>query len=74
MKVPSRQEQQRLVAGWQATGRELEKIRRTALRGMPYVWADADALLDIGCRCPHEPRLTSGLVEMQYWFMKATRR
>lgn len=38
---------------------------------MPYNWADVDALLAIGEAFPREPRTTSGLVEMQRWFMRA---
>jgi hypothetical protein len=74
MKKPTRQEQRNLVRQWAATGRELERIRRDALRGMAYNWADVDALLDIGDHCDLTPRLTSGLVEMQRWFMRASLR
>lgn len=70
MNHPTREEQRALVRQREATGRELERIRREALRGMPYNWKDVTALLSIGdaWQCP--PRTESGLVEMQYWFMR----
>lgn len=71
MKYPTREEQRNLVRQWEATGRELERIRRDALRGMAYNWADVDALLEIGDHCGCMARSDSGLVEMQRWFMKA---
>jgi hypothetical protein len=74
MKTPTREEQRQLVVQWEATGRELERMRREALRGMPYNWADVDALLELGDRSGCQSRTTSGLVEMQCWFMKAARR
>ena len=74
MKNPTREEQRNLVRQWEATSRELERIRRDALRGMAYNWADVDALLEMGDHCDCMPRSTSGLVEMQYWFRKAALR
>ena len=71
MKSPTYEEQRDLVRQWETTGRELERIRRDALRGAEYNWADVDALLEIGCRYDGPPRTTSGLVEMQRWFMMA---
>ncbi|HOZ50127.1 MAG TPA: hypothetical protein PLO37_25965 [Candidatus Hydrogenedentes bacterium] len=72
MKHPTRGEQRALVRQWEETGRELERIRREALRDMPYNWADVDALLSLGDEFAREsPRKTSGLVEMQRWFMLA---
>jgi len=71
MRIPTREEQREIVRQWEETGRELERIRREALHGMAYNWADVDALLEMGDLCDREPRLTSGLVEMQRWFMKA---
>ena len=71
MKGPSYEEQRKLVRQWDETGRELERIRREALKGMEYNWADVDAILDIGCNYDGPPRTTSGLVEMQRLFMKA---
>jgi len=69
MKHPTREEQRNLVRQWEATGRELERIRRDALRDMPYNWADVDALLALGDEYAGVSRKTSGLVEMQRWFM-----
>ena len=71
MRSPTRDEQRDLVRQWETTGRELERIRRDALRGMKYNWADVDTLLELGDHCDIPPRTTSGLVEMQRWFMKA---
>jgi len=71
MKSPTYEEQRNLVRQWETTGRELERIRRDALRGAEYNWADVDALLEIGCQYDGPPRTTSGLVEMQRWFMMA---
>ena len=71
MRVPTREEQRLLVHQWEETGRELEQLRRDALRGMPYNWEDVDALLQLGDNYDGPPRLSSGLVEMQRWFMKA---
>ena len=74
MKGPTREEQRELVRQWEATGRELERIRKNALRGMAYNWADVDALLDLGGFGDRLSRTTSGLVEMQACFMKAAQR
>ena len=71
MKHPTREEQRNLVRQWDTTGRELEALRRNTLRGMAYNWADVDALLAIGDLGDRPSRSTSGLVEMQHWFMKA---
>lgn len=70
MTNPSHEEQRRLVRQMEVTGRELERIRRDALRDMTFSWADVDALLQLGDQYDGPPRLTSGLVEMQRWFMK----
>ncbi|MDX9974349.1 MAG: hypothetical protein RBU21_15295 [FCB group bacterium] len=69
MRTPNREEQRVLVRQWEATGHELERIRREALRGMPYNWADVDALLALGDTYDGPPRTTSGLIEMQRLFM-----
>ena len=71
MRSPNRDEQRRLVILWEETGRELERLRRKPLRGMPYNWKDVDALLELGDLGTSTPRHSSGLVEMQRWFMKA---
>lgn len=68
---PSREEQKEMVRRWEATGQELDRLRREALRGMPYRWEDVVALLELGDAYDGPPRLTSGLVEMQAVFMKA---
>jgi len=69
VKFPSREEQRKLVRQWDDAGRELERMRRETLRGMPYNWEDVDALLQLGDDCDGPPRLSSGLVEMQRVFM-----
>ena len=74
MKKPNRAEQRRLVQQWEETGRELERIRREALKGMPYNWEDVDALLTLGDNLPPREDNGSGLVEMQRYFMKADPR
>ncbi|MBN1424908.1 hypothetical protein JXA88_10160 [Candidatus Fermentibacteria bacterium] len=73
MNSPTREEQKRLIRQWEITGRDLERLRREALRDMPYRWTDVDALLEIGDRAGCAPRRTSGLVEMQRVFMRAAR-
>ena len=70
MNGPTQEEQRALVRQWEKTGRELDRIRREALRGLPYNWEDVDALLELGDCYDGPPRLDSGLVDMQYWFMK----
>lgn len=71
MRFPDRDQQRKLVQQWTDTSRRLERIRRDALRGMPYNWVDVDALLDLGVNCAQSERTTSGLIEMQRLFMKA---
>lgn len=71
MKRPTIEEQRKLVKLWDDTGPKLEKIRRDALRGLPYNEEDVDALLSLGDDYDGPTRLTSGLVEMQAVFMKA---
>ena len=74
MKLPNREEQRRLVKQWEATGQELERIRREALRNMPYNAEDVDALLSLGDDLPPNKHNGEGLVEMQRYFMKADPR
>ncbi len=74
MKHPTREEMKELIRQREATFRELERIRRDALRGMTYNWADVDTLLEMGDYYPGPSRTTSGLVEMQRLFMKADQR
>ena len=71
MSTPTHEEQKKLVRQWEETGRELDEMRKQALRGMPYNWRDVDALLALGDTYDGPPRLTSGLVEMQRIFMRA---
>ena len=68
MKYPTREEQKKLVQQWETAGRELERIRREALRGMPCHWEDVEALLALGDNYDGPERTYSGLVEMQRWF------
>jgi hypothetical protein len=70
VKGPNREEQRRLVKQWGETGRELEAIRKAELRGKPYDWREVDALLQLADYYDGPERTTSGLVEMQRWFMK----
>lgn len=71
MNRPTLEEQRELVRRWEETGRELERLRRERLCGMPYNWEDVDTLLRLGEDYDGPPRLTSGLVEMQRLFMRA---
>jgi len=71
MKIPTREEQRRLVRQWDETGPLLERIRREALRGKPYDWREVEAVLDLGFQDGMPSRESSGLVEMQHWFIKA---
>lgn len=60
---------------WRETGVELERIRREELRNIDgyraieLLCGPADYTVE-----PRLPKPTSGLVEQQYWFMKAGRR
>lgn len=74
MKQLSKEQQRFLVRLWETTGPELERIRREALRELPYSWQDVDALLEMGDSYDSPPRLTSGLVEMQRRFMELARK
>ncbi len=74
MKTPNRKEQQKLVRQWEETGRELERIHRAALRGMPYNREDVDALLSLGDHIPANKHNGEGLIEMQRIFMKSDPR
>jgi hypothetical protein len=65
----------RWVQAWQMAGQDMERLRRAELRSM-------DGLRAIELLCgpadyhaaPRAARPSSGLVEQQYWFMKAARR
>lgn len=71
MNKPTYEEQKQLVRQMEATHQELDRMRREKLRGLEYNWEDVDALLQLGEGYDGPPRLSSGLEEMQYWFMKA---
>ncbi len=75
MKHPSVEEQREIVQQWEETGRELSRLRQEALRGLPYNWEDMDALLSL---CDDfadvHSRKSSGLVEMQRWFMRGHKK
>jgi hypothetical protein len=71
MRIPTPAEKKELVLQWQETGKELERIRREALKGLEYKYEEVDALLRLGDQYDGPPRTTSGLVEMQRIFMKA---
>ena len=70
----SREQQRQLVQTWQRAGEELERMRREKLRNLPYRWEDVNALLELGDLYKRPSRETSGLVEMQRWFMEFARR
>lgn len=63
------------VQGWREAGAEMERLRREELRQI-------DPLRAIEMLCgpadytvpPRAPKPWSGLVEQQYWFMKARNR
>ncbi len=74
MKKPTKEQQRALVRLWDKTGPELERIRREELRGLPYRGEDVDTLLEMGDHYDGPPRDSSGLVEMQRFFMKAARK
>lgn len=75
MMIPIREQSRQFVQSRQRAGPELERIRREELRAMDdrMDLDGMDALADIGVR-DGTPRTTSGLVEMQKWFMKLARR
>lgn len=74
MSALSKVQQRQLVRTWQRAGEELEHLRREKLRNLVYRWQDVDALLELGDLHRGPPRETSGLVEMQRWFMELARR
>ncbi|MDY0149606.1 MAG: hypothetical protein RBT03_05940 [Kiritimatiellia bacterium] len=75
MNEAEKEQYRRYVEGWQHAGPELERIRREELRAMDdrMDLDGMDALADIGVRYG-TPRTTSGLVEMQKWFMELARQ
>lgn len=71
----SNPEEQRLrIRQWKAAGARLEQLRREKLRGMPYNWEEAMALLELGRDIPPRPDNGQGLVAMQRIFRKADPR
>jgi len=69
MKSMTGKQWKQFIQQWKTAGTALEKVRRDELRMLKYNSATADALLDIGDRFGRS-RKTSGMVEMQKWFMK----
>lgn len=65
----------RWIETWRLAGDDLERIRRREIREL-----DTYQTIALLCgpadyrRPPHAPKLTSGLVEQQRWFMKAAGR
>jgi hypothetical protein len=63
----------RWVQAWREAGQEMERLRREELRHL-----DAQRAIALLCgpadyrSAPRAPRSTSGLVEQQRWFMKAS--
>lgn len=75
MNEAEKDQYRRYVEGWNRAGPELERIRREELRALDTrkEVGGMDALVDIALRFG-APRETSGLVEMQQWFMKFARQ
>ncbi|MBI2439965.1 MAG: hypothetical protein HYV35_01185 [Lentisphaerae bacterium] len=69
----TRQQMRKVVEQWKRAGPELERVRNEELRRWQYDYKAVDALLDIGGHFG-KSRPTSGLVEMQKWFMKLAER
>lgn len=65
----------RWVAAWKSAGVELERIRREELRSLDtYRTIEKLCYSRAPGQPPQPPRPTSGLVEMQRWFMKARQK
>lgn len=65
----------RWIQAWKLAGPELEQIRRKELRQLDVLRAIQALCFEANYRLPpRAPRDTSGLVEQQYWFMKAANR
>lgn len=63
------------VRAWQEAGTFMEQLRRDELRRLDPQRAIARLCGPADYRTPpRAPKPTSGLVEQQYWFMKARRR
>lgn len=65
----------RWVAAWRRAGPDLERIRRQEIRELDTfkVIAQLCGPADYH-RAPHAPKSSSGLVEQQRWFKKASHR
>ncbi len=74
MKHLTRAQEKRVVAQWKRAAPALARVRREELASWQYDPATVDALLDIGANAACRHPGTSGLVEMQRWFIKAARR
>ncbi|MBI2190936.1 MAG: hypothetical protein HYU36_02990 [Planctomycetes bacterium] len=72
MATLTRVQMKQVVQQWKRAGPELERIRREALERLEYDWESVDDLLDMADKFSR-PRSTTGMVEMQKWFMKARR-
>lgn len=71
MNNTEREQLQRYAQTWQAAGEALAQIKRQEL--LAYDYQQNLPLIDAMLQWAYEhrtPRLTSGLVEQQYWFMK----
>jgi len=65
----------RWVEAWKLAGPELEQIRRRELRALDVLKAIEALCFEADYRVPpRAPQNTSGLIEQQYWFMKAAGR
>lgn len=70
-----KEELRRWVGTWRRAGPELEAVRRRELAAFDFAsnWRLVDDLLAAGLRSA-EPRVTSGLVELQRCFMEIARK
>ena len=73
MNRPTKAQQKAVVEQWRRAAPALEAARRNELANWQYDWTTVDALLEVGDRVGRT-RSTSGLAEMQRFFMKAARR
>ena len=65
----------RWAEAWKLAGPELEQIRRKELRALDVLAAIKALCFAADYRVPpRAPKPTSGLVDQQYWFMKAAGR
>jgi hypothetical protein len=69
MKSLTREQMKKVVEQWRQAGPDLTRVRHEELRRWKHDPEVVDALLQIGDRFARS-RPTSGLVEMQKWFMK----